>query len=323
MGASGSQNSTACPNCRAQMPFGMRFCRLCGFRLGEGVEEYTETVRFGGQAATASGAQAQGAPFGVHDWGAMAPSHASQVALGRKKRKGKGPHWIVWVILSIVLASVAGGSFMFPFRVNIGGGPGGAGSGPQQSKVGASGFSSVDGGVMIDSASPADGPVDKAGLIGGDVVTSFDGQPVKSDNDLRKQIGATPVGKPVEVLYTRDGEAKKTTLTTVSEDELERLTDIADGIPDGFLGIESFDRVPVPNTNFYGVLLKSIDKNGPAKISGLQEGDIIIEFNGTPIRTAEELGKRIDRATPYSTVKVIVMRGAERIEIPVKVGIDD
>lgn len=321
-GINGTQNSTACPNCRAQMPYGMRFCRLCGFRLGEGVEEYTETVRFGGQAATASGARAQGAPFGAHDWGAMTPSHESQVALGRKKRKRKGPHWIVWVILSIVLASVAGGSFMFPFRVNIGGGPRGAGSGPQQSKVGASGFSTVDGGVMIDSASPPDGPIDKAGLIGGDVVTSFDGQPVKSDNDLRKQIGATPVGKTVEVLYTRDGGAKKTTLTTVSEVELEGLNDIAGDIPDGFLGIDDLDRVPVPNTNLYGVKLGQVIRNRPAYISGLREDDILIEFNGIPIRTPEELGARIDRTAPDSVVPVIVMRGDQRMEIKVTVGID-
>lgn len=327
MSNSGSQNSTACPNCRAQMPYGMRFCRQCGFRLGEGVEEYTETVRFGGQAqgqaANASPAHAQGAPFGVHDWGAMAPSRESQVALGKKKRRGKGPHWIVWVILSIVISSVAGGSFMFPFKVNMGGGPRGTGAGAQQSKVGASGFSNIDGGVMIDSASPPDGPVDKAGLIGGDVVTSFDGQPVKSDDDLRNQIAATPVGKPVEILYTRDGESKKTTLTTVSEGELDRLTDIAAGIPDGFLGIDNLDRVPVPNTTLYGVKLGEVSRNRPAYISGLREGDILIEFNGTPIRTPEELGARIDRATPDSTVKAIVIRGAERIEIPVQVGIDD
>jgi membrane-associated protease RseP (regulator of RpoE activity) len=305
------------------MPYGMRFCRLCGFRLGEGVEEYTETVRFGGQGATASANQAQGAPFGVHDWGAMAPSHESQIARGRKKRRGKGPHWIVWVILSIVLASVAGGSFMFPLRINLGGGPRGAGSGPEKSMVGASGFSTEVGGVMIESASPPDGPVDKAGLVGGDLVTSFDGQAVKSDLELRDKIGATPVGKTVEVLYTRDGEAKKTTLTTVSEDELERLTDIADGIPDGFLGIENLDRVQVPNTNLFGVLLGKVNRNRPAYTSGLRVGDIIIEFNGTPIRTPGELGARIDRTAPDSIVPVVIMRGDQRMEIKVTVGIDD
>ena len=326
--ADDSQNSTACPNCRALMPYGMRFCRLCGFRLGEGVEEYTETVRFGGQAqgqaANATATHSQTPPFGVHDWGAMSPSRMSQVALGTNKRKRRGPHWIVWVILSIVLSSVAGGSFIRPFSFNIGGRPGASSAGVQQSKVGASSFSSVDGGAMVESVTPPDGPLDKAGLIGGDIVTSFDGQPVKGESELKKQIAATPIGKTVEVLYTRDGEAKKTTLTTVSEDELDRLTGIAGDIPDGFLGIDNLDRVALPDKpNVYGVKLGRVIRNRPAYTSGLREGDIVIEFNGTQIRTPEELSARIDRATPDSSVPVIVMREGVRMEVKVTVGIDD
>src|SRR5258705_2438982 len=38
--------STTCRNCHMPMPVGLRFCRNCGFRLGEGSAEYTETVRF-------------------------------------------------------------------------------------------------------------------------------------------------------------------------------------------------------------------------------------------------------------------------------------
>jgi S1-C subfamily serine protease len=326
-GTRDAQTNTVCPNCHAEMPLGMRFCRLCGYRLGEGVEEYTETVRLGnrpaGQASTSSAGNPQTTPFGVHDWGAMAPSHASQVAFGKKKRKGKGPHWIVWVILSVVLMSVMGGSFMGPFKFNIG--SGGSSSRAQKARVGASDFENVDGGVMIESVKPSDGPFDKAGMIGGDIITSFDGQPVKSDRELRDKIGATPIGKPVEVLYTRDGEAKKTVLTTVSKDEMDRLSDIADGKPDGFLGVDDdqWERVQIPNSNLYGVKLGRVIKNNPAYTSGLRDGDIVIEFNGTPIRTPEELNERIDRATPDSVVTVIIIRGAERMEIKVFIGVGD
>jgi S1-C subfamily serine protease len=218
---------------------------------------------------------------------------------------------------------VAGGSFVRPLRFNIGGRPGASSVDAQESKVGESSFSSVDGGAMVESVAPPDGPLDKAGLIGGDIVTSFDGQPVKGESELKKQIAATPIGKTVEVLYTRDGEAKKATLTTVSEDELDRLTGIANDIPDGFLGIDDLDRVQIPNTNLYGVKLGSVMRNRPAYISGLREGDIVIGFNGTPIRTPEELGARIDRATPDSIVPVIVMRDGVRTEVKVTVGIDD
>src|SRR5262250_2359361 len=38
--------TTNCANCHSPMPAGLRFCRNCGFRLGEGLAEYNETVRF-------------------------------------------------------------------------------------------------------------------------------------------------------------------------------------------------------------------------------------------------------------------------------------
>jgi hypothetical protein len=37
---------TVCGNCREPMPRQLRFCRNCGYRLGEGSAEYTETVHF-------------------------------------------------------------------------------------------------------------------------------------------------------------------------------------------------------------------------------------------------------------------------------------
>ena len=46
----------------------------------------------------------------------------------------------------------------------------------------------------------------------------------------------------------------------------------------------------------------------------------IAEFGGVPIRTEEEFLSRVRRAEPYSTVKMVVMRGEQRVEIPVNLG---
>ena len=74
-------------------------------------------------------------------------------------------------------------------------------------------------------------------------------------------------------------------MTTISADEMDRLTEIADNIPDGFLGVDDLERVAVPNTNIYGVRVGNVSDNRPAIIAGMQDGDIIIEFGGVPIRT--------------------------------------
>lgn len=322
-----AEQGEPCPSCRAMMPKGMRFCRLCGFRLGEGVEEYTETVRFNGQktgqATSNPGTNSQTTPFGAQDWGAMTPAGASQVALGKKKPKSKGPHWIVWVILAVIIFSVAGGSFIRPLKFSVGD-SGSAGAGGAKSKFGTSEFVSVEGGAMIDAISPPGGPADKAGLLGGDIINSFDGQTVKGEDDIRKVLTSTPVGKTVDVVYVRDGETKTTKLTTVSEDELERLTELFDDKEGkGFIAEgTNLDRVQVPGMNIYGVQLHDVRKNRPAYISGLRDEDIVIEFGGLPMRTRREFEIRIERAIPDSTVKTVVIRNGERIEIPVMIGIE-
>jgi putative serine protease PepD len=58
----------------------------------------------------------------------------------------------------------------------------------------------------------------------------------------------------------------------------------------------------------------------PADLAGIKKGDIIIEFDGIPIRTSDEFLMRVRRAVPYSTVKVVVIRNEEKLEIPVKMG---
>jgi S1-C subfamily serine protease len=65
-------------------------------------------------------------------------------------------------------------------------------------------------------------------------------------------------------------------------------------------------------------------------MAGIKNGDIVIEFDGVPIRTSDEFLMRVRRAVPYSTVKIVVMRGngdeknsdekLEKLEIPVKMG---
>src|SRR5262249_9298037 len=131
-------------------------------------------------------------------------------------------------------------------------------------------------------------------------------------------------GKTVDVEYLRDGEKKATKLTTVSQEEFKRLSREFERRPEGRaqFGYEDGDakRVQIPGTNIYGVRLGNILQSRPADMAGIKEGDIVIEFDGIPIRTSDEFLMRVRRAVPYSTVKVVVMRDNEKLEIPVKMG---
>lgn len=352
--AAGADAITVCPNCRTQMPRELRFCRACGFRLGEGVAEFTETVRFQNPPPRAAQAfrtsDARGAataappasnPFGnLNELGALARDLGEKAIknatkhLDRQQRKEQQrkerrhrSHWKSWLILIILISVVSSNGFwnrsaLRGLRIKLGDWSGSS-AGASRSWVGTSDFETTTNGVTFDQVEPAGSPADKAGLVGGDVVTTFDGQPVKSADEFHKLLKAIPVGKTVDVIYLRDGETRTTKLTTVSEDEIDRLEAVASSRTDGFVGIGTDrDRVQVPGTNSYGVRLNSIRQNNPADIAGIKDGDIIVEFDGVPIRTDEELESRTRRAVPGSTVKVVVVRGSERLEIPVKVGVD-
>ncbi|NMA52671.1 MAG: PDZ domain-containing protein [Peptococcaceae bacterium] len=57
------------------------------------------------------------------------------------------------------------------------------------------------------------GPADKAGLQSGDLITGYNGVPIKNADSLIEQVTATPVGSQVEIQYLRNGQAKSTVVT--------------------------------------------------------------------------------------------------------------
>src|SRR6202008_1657891 len=65
-------------------------------------------------------------------------------------------------------------------------------------------------------------PAEKAGIHTGDVITSVNGQPVKSNSELRNSIGLMRVGDKVEIGLLRDG--KPLRVTAVIADTTAQLS---------------------------------------------------------------------------------------------------
>jgi len=242
-----------------------------------------------------------------------------QTGGGHPRRRGfSGITWL-GIGLGLFFAGGAGLSMCVKSVPNI---PrGSAPAEASRSHFGVDGFQAVDGGLTFGAVEPADGPADKAGLVGGDVVTSFDGHPVKSTDEMIDLLRQTPIGKTVEVIYLRDGVTKKTQLTTESQEGIQRLREGGDRRA-GLFGFETdrTTRISKPETGTFGVRIDYIQPNSPADLFGIKEGDIITEFDKIPIRTSRELLSRVRRATPRSTVEVVVVRGDETLKIPVTMG---
>lgn len=311
---------TTCGNCHSPMPKELRFCRNCGFRLGEGSAEYTETVRFQNvpHGTLLGNSSPNSGPYGFAG-GPMAVSPG-----GRIRKRGRRMSGMTWMFLGLLIFFIAAGVFtaiIKPIRDNV---HVQIAQTAPRSYAGVTPFDTTEGGVTFARVISPDGPADKAGLVGGDIITTVDGQPVQTDDEMTAILRRIPIGKTVDIIYLRDGETKNTKMTTISEDEMERLNEVFAARPQGRgqFGYDNDDteRVQIPNTKMFGVQLNDIETNNPADIAGVKRGDIVIEFDGVPIRTEEEFLSRVRRALPYSTVKVVVIRNGERVEIPVKMG---
>src|SRR5262249_58214313 len=67
-------------------------------------------------------------------------------------------------------------------------------------------------GIVIESVEPGS-PAEKAGLKGGDVITSVNGQAVKTGNDLVNPIAQAPIGSKVKLSYVRDHQQREVSAT--------------------------------------------------------------------------------------------------------------
>jgi len=68
-----------------------------------------------------------------------------------------------------------------------------------------------------------------------------------------------------------------------------------------------------------GALVATVDRTGPAGAAGLEPGDIIVEFNGQPVKNNNELVSMVVGTKPGSTVPVKVLRDKQERTFSIKV----
>ena len=302
--------------CGTMMPTASRFCRSCG-----------QPFQGTGEPAPAQ-VDDDPLPALYHEPSPPAAGTSQLDSQFVESREDPSPRRIyrraMFVVLSVMLVAVLGLPLYLWSRSSHGAKVVVEQPATARSYFGVMNFKDVDGGgVYIDAIFPPGSPADEAGLIGGDVITSYDSQTVRDVNSLKEMVAGTPIGKTVQIVYMRDGETRATKLKTTSKNEIDRLDNLYDERPEGkgFMGEgNDLERVFIPNLNIYGVRLKAIRPKLPADAAGLLNGDIVIEFNGIPIRTHKELEFRVESAKPDTVAKLVILRGTQRLEVPVALG---
>ncbi|MEZ6000397.1 Do family serine endopeptidase [Hyphomonas sp.] len=176
------------------------------------------------------------------------------------------------------------------------------------------------GGVIVTRIADA-GPADEAKLEVGDLILSFDGQPVSSVRELTRVIAETPIGKDVPVRLVRDGRARTFTVTMgelqeEAEEDTAQLPDLPASVNDLGADLSSLDddlrrRYGVPK-DVEGVVVTSVSARGPS-YGKLVRGDVIVEINFERVSTVTDTLEKVKaaRANPAEPLLVRVKRRGE------------
>ena len=172
-------------------------------------------------------------------------------------------------------------------------------------------------GVVIENVQ-AGSPAEKAGLKGGDVVTSVNGRPVKTGNDLVNPIAEAPIGSKVKLTYMRDRVQKEATVEVgdrarVFPDRAGRMGDQpGEAAPSEFgLHVEELTpergrRVGVEGQK--GVVVTEVEPASFAEDLNFGRGDVITEINRVPIYSVADYHKAVSSVKPGDDITFKVLR---------------
>src|SRR5882762_3505362 len=159
-------------------------------------------------------------------------------------------------------------------------------------------------GVVIMNVEPGS-PAEKAGLKGGDVITSVNGTPVKSGNDLVNPIAAAPIGSKVKLNYVRDRAQKETTATVedrtrVFPNTAGRMGDRPGETAPAEFGLHVEDLTPdrgrrVGMDAHEGVMVTEIDPATFADDLGFTRGDVVSMINGEAVSSVSDYRKAVSK----------------------------
>ncbi len=170
-------------------------------------------------------------------------------------------------------------------------------------------------GALVSEVVPGS-PADGAGIRPGDVITSINGQNVKSNTDLQNSIGLLRVGDKVDVSYIRDGKPRHV-MAVIAETPADAAArdseDDREAAPDLHRGLIGAQLTDAPNAG--GVQVRSVAAGSPAALAGLRANDVIVKANRTLVGNLRNLREAARGAT---SLVLTVRRGNTALLIPLR-----
>lgn len=168
------------------------------------------------------------------------------------------------------------------------------------------------------------GPAEIAGLQEGDVIVAFAGQPVEGPRTLSFAVAEQKPGEEVSVTIRRDGEEMTLPMTLAARDsdagsteptepetaEGDRLGLALSPVPDALRGSLEIEG---------GLVVQRVQPESPAERAGLQQGDVILQAQNTPVAAVSDLASAWNAAREEETPLLLrIMRKETSLFIAVE-----
>jgi serine protease Do len=155
------------------------------------------------------------------------------------------------------------------------------------------------------------GPAEKAGIKRGDVIVSFDGKEIREMRQLPRIVGATRVGKTVEVEVIRGG-SKKTFEVKIGElKEREEPEEPRVSKPNLGMIVEELTPQLARNLGLSrksGLVVVRVEPGSPAEEADLRPRDIILEIDQVPVKNMGDFQKKMEAYKKGDTILFVIER---------------
>jgi serine protease Do len=173
-------------------------------------------------------------------------------------------------------------------------------------------------GALVASVDP-DSPAAKGGIQVGDIILSYNGNPIERSADLPLLVANTSPGEKAKVEVWRDHGSKTLTVAAgETKDENVASNDHA-GDTGGKLGLAVRPLTPderAQNDGKGGLLVEQV--SGAAAHAGIQPGDIVLSLNGKRVQSAGELRGLVEKSGKH--VALLIQRNERQLFVPIELG---
>ncbi len=177
-------------------------------------------------------------------------------------------------------------------------------------------------GVM--KKSPAEG----AGIKAGDIVVGVNGRKVETYYQLSRYVAFATPGQKAQLTVVRDGKERGVDIKVGArpEDSESPAGDLsAAGEPASRLDLLGLAVQPVAPARLQhlgvegGVQVAQVWPDGPAGRAGVRPGDVIVEMQRQPVRSAEEYAAAISQLSPGEMALIRLQRETASVYVAVRI----